>query len=227
MEHDRSIIDEHIVSKYCKVSRDTIQTYIFFCDTISNIALVEKKKKKRSVVPKKTLFFQHFPMMGLFLFHQIFLNFVFSAHVPSGDRRYSVLMWLVLSAAWPSLIGARCCLCSCDWWGFLRIHNVAQVLAERLGSLDSGKVPPLLLLPMYSQLPADLQAKIFESADEGVRKWVSLPRLDGLSPFTRWLWQKRHITYVVSCYLFRLLVPCVCDLRIFNRLRSGFHRIHT
>jgi len=44
------------------------------------------------------------------------------------------------------------------------------VLAERLGSLESGKVPPLLLLPMYSQLPADLQAKIFQSADEGVRK---------------------------------------------------------
>lgn len=45
-----------------------------------------------------------------------------------------------------------------------------QVLAERLGSLESGKVPPLLLLPMYSQLPADLQAKIFDSAEEGVRK---------------------------------------------------------
>lgn len=49
-------------------------------------------------------------------------------------------------------------------------HDGIQVLAERLGSLDSGKIPPLLLLPMYSQLPADLQAKIFESADEGVRK---------------------------------------------------------
>lgn len=46
-----------------------------------------------------------------------------------------------------------------------------KVMAERLGSLDSGKVPPLLLLPMYSQLPADLQAKIFDSAEEGVRKW--------------------------------------------------------
>lgn len=45
-----------------------------------------------------------------------------------------------------------------------------KVMAERLGSLDSGKVPPLLLLPMYSQLPADLQAKIFDSAQEGVRK---------------------------------------------------------
>ena len=30
--------------------------------------------------------------------------------------------------------------------------------------------PPLLVLPMYLQLPADLQAKIFEAASKGVRK---------------------------------------------------------
>eukprot|EP00904_Undaria_pinnatifida_P006256 jgi/Undpi1/2760/HiC_scaffold_14.g06137.m1 len=52
------------------------------------------------------------------------------------------------------------------------IETTCEVLAERLGTLESGKIPPLLLLPMYSQLPADLQAKIFESADEGVRKCV-------------------------------------------------------
>ncbi|CAM9196742.1 unnamed protein product [Ascophyllum nodosum] len=52
------------------------------------------------------------------------------------------------------------------------IETTCEVMAERLGSLDSGKVPPLLLLPMYSQLPADLQAKIFDSAEEGVRKCV-------------------------------------------------------
>ena len=45
------------------------------------------------------------------------------------------------------------------------IESTCQVLAERIGALDS--VQPLLLLPMYSQLPADLQAKIFESAQSG------------------------------------------------------------
>ena len=45
-----------------------------------------------------------------------------------------------------------------------------QVLAERISTLE--KVPPLLLLPMYSQLPADLQAKIFESANAGTRKCI-------------------------------------------------------
>jgi pre-mRNA-splicing factor ATP-dependent RNA helicase DHX38/PRP16 len=33
-------------------------------------------------------------------------------------------------------------------------------------------VPPLAILPLYSQLPADLQAKIFEKPPEGVRKCV-------------------------------------------------------
>ncbi|CAN0379127.1 unnamed protein product, partial [Ectocarpus sp. 12 AP-2014] len=50
------------------------------------------------------------------------------------------------------------------------IETTCEVIAERLGTLDNSKIPPLLLLPMYSQLPADLQAKIFESAEEGVRK---------------------------------------------------------
>ncbi len=31
---------------------------------------------------------------------------------------------------------------------------------------------PLLLLPIYSQLPTDLQAKIFEKAPEGARKCI-------------------------------------------------------
>jgi pre-mRNA-splicing factor ATP-dependent RNA helicase DHX38/PRP16 len=50
------------------------------------------------------------------------------------------------------------------------IESTCEVLAERMDSLDGA--PPLLLLPMYSQLPADLQAKIFESSKEGVRKCI-------------------------------------------------------
>jgi pre-mRNA-splicing factor ATP-dependent RNA helicase DHX38/PRP16 len=50
------------------------------------------------------------------------------------------------------------------------IEATCQVIAERISALDA--VPPLLLLPMYSQLPADLQAKIFESANTGVRKCI-------------------------------------------------------
>lgn len=46
-----------------------------------------------------------------------------------------------------------------------------QPLQERLDHLGEG-VPPILILPIYSQLPADLQAKIFEKAPDGVRKCI-------------------------------------------------------
>ncbi len=42
---------------------------------------------------------------------------------------------------------------------------------ERLEHLGDG-VPPLLILPIYSQLPSDLQAKIFDKAPNGMRKCI-------------------------------------------------------
>ncbi|GFR49972.1 hypothetical protein Agub_g12113, partial [Astrephomene gubernaculifera] len=47
-------------------------------------------------------------------------------------------------------------------------------LAERLDHMRSSgsDIPELLILPIYSQLPSDLQAKIFDKADEGVRKVI-------------------------------------------------------
>lgn len=41
---------------------------------------------------------------------------------------------------------------------------------ERLSDLEDA--PPLAILPIYSQLPSDLQAKIFQKAPDGVRKCV-------------------------------------------------------
>ena len=46
-----------------------------------------------------------------------------------------------------------------------------SVLAEKMERLGDD-APPLLVLPMYSQLPADLQAKIFEAAPKGIRKCI-------------------------------------------------------
>jgi len=50
------------------------------------------------------------------------------------------------------------------------IEVTCEVLAERLDQLDEA--PPLAILPIYSQLPSDLQAKIFQKAPDGVRKCV-------------------------------------------------------
>lgn len=41
---------------------------------------------------------------------------------------------------------------------------------ERLSQLDDP--PPLAVLPIYSQMPADLQAKIFQPTPDGRRKVV-------------------------------------------------------
>jgi len=51
------------------------------------------------------------------------------------------------------------------------IEGTCTVLAEKMAQLGD-ETPPLLVLPMYSQLPADLQAKIFDSAPDGFRKCI-------------------------------------------------------
>ena len=51
------------------------------------------------------------------------------------------------------------------------ILGTATVLAEKMEKLGTDS-PPLLVLPMYSQLPADMQSKIFEAAPKGIRKCI-------------------------------------------------------
>lgn len=50
------------------------------------------------------------------------------------------------------------------------IEATCEIIAERLTFLDNP--PPLAILPIYSQMPADLQAKIFQPAKKGTRKVI-------------------------------------------------------
>ncbi|KAF2902759.1 hypothetical protein ILUMI_03424 [Ignelater luminosus] len=50
------------------------------------------------------------------------------------------------------------------------IEVTCEVLTERLTEIDNA--PELSILPIYSQLPSDLQAKIFQRSPEGIRKCV-------------------------------------------------------
>ncbi|XP_076357902.1 ATP-dependent RNA helicase l(1)G0007 isoform X2 [Tachypleus tridentatus] len=50
------------------------------------------------------------------------------------------------------------------------IEITCELISERLGEIDNA--PQLAILPIYSQLPSDLQAKIFQKAPDGVRKCV-------------------------------------------------------
>ncbi|KAF3927460.1 hypothetical protein ABW21_db0208484 [Orbilia brochopaga] len=50
------------------------------------------------------------------------------------------------------------------------IEATCDIVAERLAQLDDP--PKLAILPIYSQMPADLQAKIFDKAEGGARKVI-------------------------------------------------------
>ena len=50
------------------------------------------------------------------------------------------------------------------------IEVACELIAERLAQLNDP--PKLSILPIYSQMPADLQAKIFDRAPPGVRKCI-------------------------------------------------------
>ncbi|KAG9475009.1 hypothetical protein GDO78_003458 [Eleutherodactylus coqui] len=50
------------------------------------------------------------------------------------------------------------------------IEVTSDQIVERLEELESA--PQLAVLPIYSQLPSDLQAKIFQKAPDGVRKCI-------------------------------------------------------
>eukprot|EP01126_Amoeba_proteus_P000316 TRINITY_DN1009_c0_g3_i1.p1 TRINITY_DN1009_c0_g3~~TRINITY_DN1009_c0_g3_i1.p1 ORF type:complete len:671 (-),score=155.75 TRINITY_DN1009_c0_g3_i1:1071-3083(-) len=55
--------------------------------------------------------------------------------------------------------------------GQLDIEVTCMLVSERIQE-HLEHCPPLLMLPIYSQLPSDLQARIFQKADHGVRKCI-------------------------------------------------------
>ncbi|GMI14639.1 hypothetical protein TrLO_g7168 [Triparma laevis f. longispina] len=81
------------------------------------------------------------------------------------------------------------------------IEGVCSMLAEKIGGLGES-ASPLLVLPMYSQLPADMQAKIFEAAENGVRKVIVSTNVAETSLTVD------GIKYVVDCGF--------CKLKVFN-----------
>lgn len=51
------------------------------------------------------------------------------------------------------------------------IDTACQILHERMGALGSS-APPLIVLPVYSAQPSEIQGRIFDPAPEGSRKCV-------------------------------------------------------
>ena len=81
------------------------------------------------------------------------------------------------------------------------IECTCFTLQERLERLG-GDTPPLLILPIYSQLPSDLQAKIFDKAPDGVRKCIVSTNIAETSLTVD------GILYVIDCGF--------CKMKVYN-----------
>ncbi|XP_078482661.1 pre-mRNA-splicing factor ATP-dependent RNA helicase PRP16 [Ciona intestinalis] len=80
------------------------------------------------------------------------------------------------------------------------IEVTCDTLTERIEELED--VAPLAVLPIYSQLPSDLQAKIFQKAPDGIRKCVVATNIAETSLTVD------GIAFVVD--------PGFCKLKVFN-----------
>ncbi|KNC53325.1 uncharacterized protein AMSG_12204 [Thecamonas trahens ATCC 50062] len=75
--------------------------------------------------------------------------------------------------------------------GQAEVEAVCQLAMEKLDELDTPA--PLLMLPIYSQLPADMQSRVFEAAPPGFRKCVVATNIAETSLTVD------GIVYVVDC----------------------------
>ena len=62
------------------------------------------------------------------------------------------------------------------------IDHASQCLYERMKGLGKD-VPELIILPVYSALPSEMQSKIFAPAPQGKRKVVIAPNIAEASLF--------------------------------------------
>lgn len=74
------------------------------------------------------------------------------------------------------------------------------MIKNRLEELDEA--PPLAVLPIYSQMPSDLQAKIFQRAPGGIRKCIVATNI-------------AETSLTVDGILF-VIDPGYCKLKVFN-----------
>ena len=65
----------------------------------------------------------------------------------------------------------KMCICICNT-GQEEIDTSCEILYERMKSLGQ-EAPELIILPVYSALPSEMQTRIFDPAPPGTRK-VSL-----------------------------------------------------
>ncbi|KAI6195478.1 hypothetical protein M3Y96_01235600 [Aphelenchoides besseyi] len=80
------------------------------------------------------------------------------------------------------------------------IEVTCQMIKQQLSELDEA--PPLAVLPIYSQLPSDMQAKIFQRAPGGMRKCIVATNIAETS--------------LTVDGIYFVIDPGFCKLKVFN-----------
>lgn len=96
------------------------------------------------------------------------------------------------------------------------IDTACEILYERMKSLGPD-VPELIILPVYSALPSEMQTRIFDPAPPGSRK---VPRVESYSYCS--------FVYTNSFTHLHLLLSVLQSYSVFTTLKSGFsyNRLH-
>lgn len=83
---------------------------------------------------------------------------------------------------------------------YYHVQVTCGLIRQQLGELEEA--PPLAVLPIYSQLPSDMQAKIFQRAPGGMRKCIVATNI-------------AETSLTVDGILF-VIDPGYCKLKVFN-----------
>lgn len=96
-----------------------------------------------------------------------------------------------------------------------KLQVTCALIKEQLAELDEA--PPLAVLPIYSQMPSDLQAKIFQRAPGGMRKVIVATNIAGKRKCraTRSDQQLIETSLTVDGIYF-VIDPGYCKLKVYN-----------
>eukprot|EP00435_Cladocopium_sp_Y103_P075320 s107_g56.t1 len=170
----REILSDDEVSKYAVIMLDEAHERTISTDVLFGLlkAAVKKRKELKLIVTSATLDAEKFS------------TYFFNSHIFTiPGRTFPVeIMYSkdpeqdYVEAALMTVLQIHLTEPSGDILVFLtgqeEIDTACQVLHERMQKLEAMSPPPLIILPVYSALPSEMQTMIFEPPPPGCRKCI-------------------------------------------------------
>lgn len=170
----REILSDDEVSKYAVIMLDEAHERTISTDVLFGLlkAAVKKRKELKLIVTSATLDAEKFS------------TYFFNSHIFTIPGRTFPVEILYskdpeqdyVEAALMTVLQIHLTEPSGDILVFLtgqeEIDTACQVLHERMQKLEAMSPPPLIILPVYSALPSEMQTMIFEPPPPGCRKCI-------------------------------------------------------